>query len=252
MFYEIKDNFFDITEHESIAEEIFKNLDSFESEIDCHEDEVDNYAPLCQKLEILPKRPFEKVLQNVLNGVEIKMTSDLLADLFISEGIKMEKSDILKTLSYESDEDIVENEVILCSDGVTLLEVPSLSDILPRNENLFKCFIEQIWKSFPKYKNIFPSKFSVKLYTPSDYPPFHECGKNTTTFLYFTNLEYSFEDRGSLDFLIEKDIVSVQPFPNRMVRYDSNIKSRHSPFIDITGQTTISKFVVEAKFNKEF
>lgn len=246
MFYEIKDNFFNT----EVQKEI--NRIVYDPELPLDSEQVGDNASDYFVSYIGPNRFYPEALKKYLNGEEIEISNDMLIDLFIFEGVELSREQILKFLISE-DLDITMEQTVLFEDQVTEACIPNSFDFIPCQEFLYKNLIKKIGEEFPVYKDTIPIKTIIKQFSCWDFEMFHHEDKPSTTFLYFTNLEYDVERRGAVDFLSDgNEIVSIQPFPNRIVRYDSSVKSRHNPFIHINDKHDLHKFVIEIKYEIPF
>jgi|DEB0MinimDraft_10_1074344.scaffolds.fasta_scaffold01984_4 hypothetical protein len=257
MVYEIKKDFLDAEAQKEINQKVYDPEIPLDN--DCDDIDPNKVVPTSTIFKIGPTRFFPEALKKYLNGEEIEISTEMLIDLFIFEGSSASRESLIEALYpaedgsidlemeqtylYENEDDNVEIEV----------HIPNPDDFLPREKTLYNLMVKNIGKHFPSYKDAIPYKTVVRCLQNWDFESFHSDQKEGTTFLYFTNLDYDIERRGEVQFLTgENEIESVLPIPNTIIRCDSNATYRHNPFIHISDQTDIDKFVVEIKYDIPF
>ena len=116
-------------------------------------------------------------------------------------------------------------------DAYGLPPVGMVSDILPNgHKSPYDLFEESIEREF----NIcdLPYRMYINLFAPNEQPFWHSDGQTGYTFLYYPNLEWSENDLGETQFLIDGEIKGILPKPNRMLGFDASLLHRATTFRD--------------------
>lgn len=256
MVYEIRENFFDTETQKNINTRVYDPELPLDNDYDGHD--LENYVPTTLVTYMGPERFYPAILKKYLNGEEFEMTVDVLADLFVYEGVECSREILVKALSQDDldltlGEQTVAFDVDEEEDEEVDLMIPDPSNFIPREEVLYKSLVKKIGDEFPKYKDYFPYFAVIRSMDTWDFDTFHKSEKEHTTFVYFTNLEFDIDRRGSLDFLVgENDIDSILPLPNRLVRYDSTSTIRHNPFVHLNEKLDFQRYVVELRYEVPF
>lgn len=255
MVYEIRENFFDAETQKNI------NTRAYDPELPLDNDfegkDIESYVPTTLVTYMGPERFYPVILKKYLDGEEFEMSIELLVDLFEYEGVDCPREKLVAALSQDDLDLSLEQRVAFDVDDnedvEVDLEIPDPSNFIPREEVLYKSLVKKIGDEFPKYKDYFPYFAVIRSMDSWDFDTFHKSDKEHTTFVYFTNLEYDIDRRGSLDFLVgENDVDSILPLPNRLVRYDSTSTIRHNPFVHLEEKPDFQKYVIELRYEVPF
>jgi hypothetical protein len=92
------------------------------------------------------------------------------------------------------------------------------------NKKLKEC--NKILKSLNLYR------IYINCFAPSENPYFHKDGKTGITCLYYPTENWSYDDGGETQFIINEELKGILPIANRMVLFDANLLHRATSFRD--------------------
>jgi hypothetical protein len=93
-------------------------------------------------------------------------------------------------------------------------------------KEFFDIFTEKIEERYEKCEKKYLSRLYINCFAPGENPYFHrDVGEQEDglTFLYYPHFYYDIDNGGETQFEIDRSLYGIQPFPNRLVCFQSNI-----------------------------
>ena len=101
---------------------------------------------------------------------------------------------------------------------------------IQRDEDIYKLFESKIKNYYRYVRKLNLYRMYVNCFSPSENPYFHTDGDKGVTFLYYVNDEWTLNEGGETQILIDDEIRGVLPLPNRIVGFNANLLHRATSF----------------------
>tara|TARA_B100000287_G_C20203597_1_gene611066 strand:- start:42 stop:524 length:483 start_codon:yes stop_codon:yes gene_type:complete len=113
---------------------------------------------------------------------------------------------------------------------------------IQRDEDIYKLFESRIRNFKPGLKKLNLYRMYVNCFSPSENPYFHTDGDKGVTFLYYVNDQWTLNEGGETQIIINDEIRGVLPLPNRIVGFNANLLHRATSFRSMHRFTLAVKF----------
>lgn len=122
---------------------------------------------------------------------------------------------------------------------------------ISNNQDICQLFESKIRERCSHVKKLNLYRIYVNCFAPSENPYFHSDEPSKLTFLYYVNDEWTLNDGGETQILVNKrrgvdisknELRGILPIPNRMVGFDSTLLHRATPFRSRHRFTLVVKF----------
>ena len=111
-----------------------------------------------------------------------------------------------------------------------------------KKEKIYKLLSSQIKKVYPQVRKLNLDRMYVNCFAPSENPYFHTDGDKGVTFLYYVNDQWTLNDGGETQILIDDEIRGVLPIPNRIIGFNATLLHRATSFRNMHRFTLAVKF----------
>ena len=101
---------------------------------------------------------------------------------------------------------------------------------IQRDEDIYKLFESKIKNYYRYVRKLNLYRMYVNCFSPSENPYFHTDGDKGVTFLYYVNDQWTLNEGGETQILIDDEIRGVLPLPNRIVGFNANLLHRATSF----------------------
>ena len=101
---------------------------------------------------------------------------------------------------------------------------------IEEDEDIYRLFESKIKNYYRYVKKLNLDRMYVNCFAPSENPYFHTDGDKGVTFLYYVNDQWTLNDGGETQILIDDEIRGVLPLPNRIVGFNANLLHRATSF----------------------
>ena len=101
---------------------------------------------------------------------------------------------------------------------------------IQRDEDIYKLFESKIKNYYRYVRKLNLYRMYVNCFSPSENPYFHTDGDKGVTFLYYVNDEWTLNEGGETQILVDDEIRGVLPLPNRIVGFNANLLHRATSF----------------------
>jgi predicted nucleic-acid-binding Zn-ribbon protein len=147
----------------------------------------------------------------------------------------MSEIQISENFFDSKDQDYVMNYCLNCSyhyGETDAQQTPptGLVNNIPNQEKIYDLFVNRIYESIPKIRNLSLYRMYVNCFAPSENPYFHTDGESGYTFLYYPQNHWIPDDGGETQFYFDGNIYGIVPISNRMVMFDASLLHRATSF----------------------
>ena len=111
-----------------------------------------------------------------------------------------------------------------------------------KKEKIYKLLSSQIKKVYPQVRKLNLDRMYVNCFAPSENPYFHTDGDKGVPFLYYVNDQWTLNDGGETQILIDDEIRGVLPIPNRIIGFNATLLHRATSFRNMHRFTLAVKF----------
>ena len=101
---------------------------------------------------------------------------------------------------------------------------------IQRDEDIYKLFESKIKNYYRYVRKLNLYRMYVNCFYPSQNPYFHTDGDKGVTFLYYVNDQWTLNEGGETQILVDDEIRGVLPLPNRIVGFNANLLHRATSF----------------------
>ena len=101
---------------------------------------------------------------------------------------------------------------------------------IQRDEDIYKLFESKIKNYYRYVRKLNLYRMYVNCFSPSENPYFHTDGDKGVTFLYYVNDQWTLNEGGETQILVDDEIRGVLPLPNRIVGFNANLLHRATSF----------------------
>ncbi len=101
---------------------------------------------------------------------------------------------------------------------------------IQRDEDIYKLFESKIKNYYRYVRKLNLYRMYVNCFSCSENPYFHTDGDRGVTFLYYVNDQWTLNEGGETQILIDDEIRGVLPLPNRIVGFNANLLHRATSF----------------------
>ena len=113
---------------------------------------------------------------------------------------------------------------------------------IQRDEDIYKLFESKIKNYYRYVRKLNLYRMYVNCFSPSENPYFHTDGDKGVTFLYYVNDQWTLNEGGETQIIINDEIRGVLPLPNRIVGFNANLLHRATSFRSMHRFTLAVKF----------
>ena len=113
---------------------------------------------------------------------------------------------------------------------------------IEEDEDIYRLFESKIKNYYRYVKKLNLDRMYVNCFAPSENPYFHTDGDKGVTFLYYVNDQWTLNDGGETQILIDDEIRGVLPIPNRIIGFNATLLHRATSFRNMHRFTLAVKF----------